>query len=252
MKLIQKTILLTGASTGIGKELARQLATRQNRLFLLARREDLLRELVETLDYPQLDHRYFVCDVADNQQVEKLCSDLLRQKIAFDVLIFNAGVGETFLVNHIDEQNFRYLYEVNMMNIITFLKNLLPAMLEQGSGTIATISSFAGCRGMPRSASYSSSKAALSIFTESLRVDLWNSGINVSLILPGFVKTPMTDKNDFPMPFMISAEKAAKCIIKGLEKEKTTIPFPLRMWLTIKLAKLLPDKFYANLMHGRK
>ncbi len=252
MKLNNKTILITGASSGIGKELAVQLAARGNRLLLIARRENLLKELIESLDTENSPHRYFPCDVAEAQAVESVCQQLLSENILPDVLLFNAGIGGKFNVRNIDVPRFEQTYRVNLFSVIYFLRHLLPPMLERDSGIVAAVGSLAGSRGMPRSAAYSSSKAALGILMESLRVDLWKTKIKVCLISPGFVKTPMTDKNTHPMPFMLPVEKAAKIIIRGLEKEKAEIHFPYRLSLIAKAGKLLPDNLYAKIMHGRK
>ena len=252
MNLTNKTILITGASTGIGKELATQLAQKNNRLVLIARREQLLRELVETIPKHEAGHRISSCDVSDFAEIEKCCKGIIKEKIVFDALILNAGIGGGFDVADIDVENFQKIFDVNFMGNIYFLKYLLPGMIERKSGIVSAVSSIAGYRGMPRSAPYSSSKAALSTLMESLRIDLWSSGIKVSLISPGFVKTPMTDRNDYYMPFMIPVENAAKIIIKGLEKEKTEIHFPFLMWLLAKMGKLIPNKLYAKLMQGKK
>ncbi len=252
MKLQNKTILITGASTGIGKELAIQLAEKENRLVLIARRENLLKELIVSLPNHRDGHLYFSCDVSDLKSVQKICTNLTKQKIIFDVLILNAGIGGGFDVSNIDLEKFHKIFDINFFGIIYFLKHLLPPMIEQQAGLVSAVSSLAGYRGMPKSAPYSTSKAALSTLMESLRIDLLNSSVKVSLISPGFVKTPMTDLNDYYMPFMIPVEKAAKIIIKGLEKEKTEIHFPFRFSLLAKLVRLFPNNLYAKMMQQRK
>jgi len=252
LKLEYKTILITGASTGIGRELAFQLAEKNNRLVLIARREQLLQQLTASLPEHSEKHLYFPCDVSDFEAIQSISKSLKKQSIVFDVLIFNAGIGGGFDVINIDTKSFQKIFDVNFVSNIYFLKHLLPLMIERQSGIVAAVSSLAGYRGMPRSAPYSASKAALSILMESLRIDLWNSGVKVSLISPGFVKTPLTDKNNYYMPFIIPVEKAATIIINGLEKEKTEIHFPYRFSLLAKLGKLLPNNFYAKIMQGRK
>jgi len=252
MKLQNKTILITGASTGIGRELAIQLAGKNNRLVLVARRKQLLQELTTSLSKHPEGHLYFPCDVSDFNAVQKVCNSLTNRAVIFDVLIFNAGIGGGFKVSDIDIENFHKIFDINFFGNIYFLKYLLPPMINKGNGLVSAVSSLAGYRGMPKSAPYSTSKAALSTLMESLRIDLWNSGVKVSLISPGFVKTPMTDLNDYYMPFMIPVEQATKIIIKGLEKEKTEIHFPLRFSILAKFSKLLPNNFYAKMMQGKK
>ena len=252
MKLENKTVLITGASSGIGQELALQLARRGNRLLLIARREKLLKELVATLALAEAPHLYFSCNVAEAASVEKVCRKILSDNLLPDVLIFNAGVGGMFDVENIDVDRFEHIFRVNFFSVIYFLRHLLPPIMERNSGMIAAVGSLAGTRGMPRSAPYASSKAAIRILLESLRIDLWKTKISVSLISPGFVKTPMTDKNNYHMPFLMAVEDAVKIIIRGLEKEKPEIHFPKRLSLIAKAGKMLPDKFYAGIMQGKK
>ena len=252
MKLANKTILVTGASAGIGRELAVRLAQRNNRLVLIARREQLLRELIEILPPHPNSHLSYSCDVAEFSAVKKMCEYFNAKAIAFDCLILNAGIGSKFDVRKLNLADFQKVFDVNFLSNVHILKYLLPSMIDRRCGLVALVSSLAGYRGMPKSAPYAASKAALINLAESLRLDLWNTGIKVTLISPGFVKTPMTDKNDYYMPFLIPVEKAAKIIIKGLEKEKTEIHFPYRLSLLAKFGKLLPNNFYAFLMHGRK
>jgi len=223
MKIANKTILLTGASAGMGRELAVQLAQRNNRLVLIARREKLLKELIDTFPAHPDRHFYFACDVADFVAVQKLCEDFRQQEIVFDCLILNAGIGSNFEVQDIDLIDFEKVLDVNFLSNVHILKYLLPPMINRHDGLIAIIASLAGYRGMPKSAPYAASKAALINFTESLRLDLWQTGIKVVLVSPGFVKTPMTDKNQFTMPFMIPVEKAARIIIRGLEKNERVV-----------------------------
>jgi short-subunit dehydrogenase len=252
MLVQNKTILLTGASTGIGRELALLLAKNGNRLIVLARRKKLLDELVKMLpDHPQ-GHISIRCDVSKPSEIKKACTAIAKKEIDIDILILNAGIGGTFSVKNMHVENDRYLFEVNFFSHLYFLKLLLPRMLQRKTGTIVAVGSLAGYRGMPKSASYSASKAAVARLIESLRIDLWNTGIKCVLVSPGFVKTPMTDKNRFRMPFMITAEKAARTIVKGLAKQKTEIHFPYRLSWLAKCSLIIPDNIYAKIMQGKK
>jgi len=246
-----KTVLITGASSGIGRELAVQLAAKNNRLLLVARREERLRELVQSLPEDQ-DHRIYVCDVSVQKEVESVCQRITGEGIDIDVLLLNAGVSGKFLVDDFDMENFRNIFEVNFFGVVYFVKYLLPGMLKRNSGTVAAVSSLAGYRGMPKSAPYAASKAALSNFIESLRIDLWKTGINCVLISPGFVVSEMTAKNRFTMPFMMETGKAVRRIIRGLEKEKPEICFPLCMTVFAKISRLLPYHLYARIMQNRR
>jgi short-subunit dehydrogenase len=252
MKLIEKTILLTGASSGIGRELARQLAQRGNRLLLVARRGELLADLIAELP-PHLDgHLYFECDVSDHAQVQSVCAQVSAAGISIDVLLINAGASFSFDARRIDLESFRRLMDVNFFGAVHFIKYLLPQMIERRSGVIAVNGSLAGYRGVPSAAAYSSTKGALMNFIESLRIDLRKYRIQCTLISPGFVKTPMTAKRRTAMPFVISAEKAAHIIIHGLERRTTEIRFPWIVATVASLVRLLPDKLYAWMVQSRR
>jgi len=251
MKLDGKTVLITGASSGIGRELAVQLAKKHCRLVLVARRKGMLQELLQSLP-GQANHRFFVCDVAKREQVKAVCERLQGDGICIDIMILNAGVSRYFLVKNFSVEDFSYTFAVNFFGVLYFIEQLLPAMLHRNAGTIAVVSSLTGYRGMPKAASYAASKAALSNFIESLRIDLWKTGIKCVLISPGFVKSEMTGDSSSPKPFFMDTDKAVQRIISGLEKEKTEIHFPRRLSWLAKLSKLLPDKFYARLMHNKR
>ncbi len=251
MKLEGKTVLITGASSGIGRELAVQLAAKNNRLLLVARREERLQELIQSLPDKQ-DHRFYVCDVSAREQVESVCRRITGEGMVIDVLFLNAGVSGKFLADDIDMDMFRNIFEINFFGAVYFVKCLLPEMLRRNAGTIAVVSSLAGYRGMPKSAPYAASKAALSNFIESLRIDLWKTGIKCVLISPGFVVSEMTAKNRFTMPFMMATDKAVRRIIRGLEKGQPEIYFPLRISVLSKISKLLPYNLYARIMQNRR
>ncbi len=256
MKLENKTILITGASSGIGRVLAIELAKKQCRLLLIARRENLLRELSSELTPHPAGHLLFPCDVAERQAVRNVCDEILAASICPDVLILNAGVSSDakggFAAEDIDLDDFIRHFEVNVFGAVYFLKYLLPEMLQRKSGLVAAMGSLAAYRGMPHSAPYSASKAALARLIESLRIDLWGSGVKFVLISPGFVESAMSAKLKFHLPFLMPAEKAARIILSGLEREKPEIHFPYRLSLLTKLSLLIPDNLYARLMHNRR
>ncbi len=251
MKLENKTIVITGASSGIGRALAFQLAQAGNQLVLVARRLALLQDLHATLAPHPAGHWLEVCDVADRQQVEACCARILARNLPVRVLILNAGTGGGFDARRMDLSVMHQQMDVNFWGVVYMLHGLLPCLLNAGEGQVAVTGSLAAYRGMPGSAIYSASKAAVSRLVESLRIDLYHSGVHFSLVSPGFVKTAMTDKNQYRMPFLMSAEKAAAIIIRGMEKNKTEIHFPYRLSLLSKASQFLPDRLYARLMHPR-
>ncbi len=248
MKLNNKTILITGASSGIGYELAIQLAA-TNRLVLIARREELLTDLINKL--PKRDHLHFKCDVGDYESVKNIFQILTDQKVQIDVAILNAGISISFDPFNMSIERIQQVININFFGVINVIERLLPGMRQKNEGLIAATGSLAGYRGMPTAAPYSASKSAMATFLESLRIDYLKTGVKFTLISPGFVLTPMTaHKNKF-MPFLMTPEKAAQIIIRGLEKEKTEIHFPYSLSLIAKLGRLIPDRIYARLMHGR-
>ena len=230
-------ILITGASSGLGAELARQYATTENELVLLARREEKLQALQNELS-PQVKKITIV--VADVTQFE-----LLQQKIgkigAVDMVILNAGIslGHSTHIPTIAE--FQNLYNVNILSNHAILEILLPLFQKQQSGTIVFISSLASLFTMPSSKVYSSSKRALNAYAEGIRYKYKKDNIDVINILPGFIKSELTDKNSFRMPFILSTEDGVKKIRGAIEKKRGFYPFPLRFYLIIKIVNLLPQ-----------
>lgn len=230
-------ILITGASSGIGEALARLYATKDNELFLLARREERLQELQNELAPLTKKTEIIVCDVTDFDKLQRK----MRELLDVDMVVLNAGVslGHSFEITPFAE--FKKLYDINVLSNHAILEVLLPKFLEKKSGKIVFISSLASLLSMPSSKVYSSSKRALNAYAEGLRYKYKNDGIKVINILPGFIKSEMTDKNSFKMPFLLSTEAGAKRIYDAIEKEKRFYPFPLRFYSIIKLLNLLPQ-----------
>jgi short-subunit dehydrogenase len=252
MKLYRQTILLTGASSGIGAELARQLAERDCRLILVARREALLRQLAAELKGGEERHRVYPCDLGDPAAVAALCEMIQREENSLDGMILNAGIGGGFNAAAMKMEEMRFQIEVNFWGVVQFIARLLPGFLQKRAGFIAVTSSLAGYRGMPASAPYSAAKSAVTRFVESTRIDCLGSGVHFAVISPGFVRTPMVENGRFIRPFMISAEKAARIIIRGLEKKKYEIRFPWPMVLLALFGQSLPEGMYVRLLHNRR
>ena len=229
-------ILITGASSGLGAELARQYASPQNSLILLARREDKLFKLRSELFEKCQSIDIIVADVTDFKTLQ----DKMKTIQNLDIVILNAGVS----LGHSDEiptiAEFKNLYDVNVLSNHAILEILLPKFKEQQSGKIVFISSLASLISMPSSKVYSSSKRALNAYAEGIRYKYNKYGIKVVNILPGFVKSELTDKNDFNMPFLLSTEDGVKKIKKAIEKDKRIYVFPLRFYLIITALNLLP------------
>jgi len=196
-----KVVFLTGASSGIGEGLALALAKKGATLGLLARREEMLGELAEKCEAAGGKSRVFACDVVDAEAVQD-AADALRSEFGkIDILIANAGIGG----NNEETQNLKpeavkKVIDINLIGAVNSVSAVLPQMLERGSGQLVAISSLAGFRGLPKSAAYCASKAGMTAFFESVRLDVQNKGVAVTIIQPGFIKTPLTSGRENKMP----------------------------------------------------
>ena len=241
MNFSGKTILLTGASSGIGNALAKQLSKENCSLALLARRLDLLEKLSERIKDNVAVSEIYKCDVSNPDEVKNVFDEIINKFGKVDIAILNAGVGGRIGPKDYKADISQKIFDTNVQGITNFAELLLPDFIERREGAIVGVTSLADSRGYPGSGFYSASKIAATRLLESLRVDVKRYNIKVIIVKPGFVKTPMTDKNDFPMPFLMSTEKAAKIILKGIRKEKRIIQFPLPTVLGSKVIGVLPD-----------
>ena len=247
MNFSGKTILITGASSGIGKEMAVQLSKENCSLALLARRLELLNELAEQIKSNTARIEILKCDVTNRDDVGSVVDEIKNKFGLIDIAIFNAGIGGRFGPKDYKADISQKIFDTNVQGITNFVENLLPDFIERSDGAIVGVSSLSDSRGWPGSGFYSASKIAATRLLESLRIDLKPYNIKVMIVKPGFVKTPMTDKNNFPMPFLMITEKAAKIILKGIEKEKRVIEFPFPTALGSKIIGALPDFIFDYL-----
>lgn len=251
MKLENKNILITGASSGIGKALAEELAGKNN-LILVSRNFEKLKLIKERIETDGLKIFPVKCDVSNKTEVSEAYNKIKEEFGFIDVAILNSGVSYRMKIEKFDSKLAEEIFGTNVMGIIYWVEQLVKDFIPDKKGTIVGISSLADNRGYSGSSFYSASKAAASIYLEGLRIELKKYNVKVITVKPGFVKTPMTDKNRFPMPFIISPEKAAKYIVKGIEKEKRVIAFPLTMSLTVKFIGNLPAALYEFLASKNK
>lgn len=243
-------VWISGASSGIGAELARQLAARGCRVAVFARRRERLLELREEIEREGCGNAVLVQpgDVTDREAV-KAAIDAARDELGdLDVVILNAGIGDLLFPDRFDAEVVERILRVNFLGAVYGIEAALPRMLERGSGTIVGVSSIAAVRGLPTAAPYCASKAALTTFLESLRIDLRPHGIRVITVSPGFIKTPLTDRNRFPMPFLQPVDRAAARIIRGIERGEREIHFPKRFTVPLKLLRCVPGRLYDRLM----
>ena len=194
------------------------------------------------------------CDVTKIEDIKKSIT-LTKEKFGnIDIAILNAGTSQRVLSENAEHSAAKQIFDVNVMGIINFVIELADDFKRRRNGVIVGVSSLSDVRGFPKSGLYCASKAAASSFLESLRVEFSLHNIKVLTVKPGYVKTPMTDKNEFPMPFLMDASKAAKIILNGIKKEKKIIQFPLPIVWGAKFIKLLPNFLfdYFTLQHLKK
>ena len=239
-----KTVMITGASSGIGKGLALEIAARGGRLGLIARREDVLKEIVDQIRAQNGTAIAVGADVRDANAMKEAADRVRAELGPIDVLIANAGVGTTDHVNRLDPQQVADVININVLGAVNTVAAVLPEMVERKSGQLVAIASLAGYRGLPKSAAYSASKAALSSFFESLRIDLRHTGVNVSIIYPGFIKTPLTSGRAAKMPYLMELDDGVKKILSAIEKGKKSYAFPWQLATIVRSGLIMPPSLY--------
>ncbi|MBF0106596.1 MAG: SDR family NAD(P)-dependent oxidoreductase [Deltaproteobacteria bacterium] len=243
-----KTILITGASSGIGKDLALFYSAFNTKLILLARREDLLKQIQDECQKNGSEVLIFAADVSDRKKMEAIASDVLNQWGFVDIVIANAGVGGLNPADHFSLDLNQKFVAINILGLAYTLVPFIDSMKQNKKGILVGISSLAAFRGLPKAASYSSSKAAQGVFLESLRVDLKKYGISVCSIHPGFIETPMTDHDEFKMPFMVPVRKSSILIAKAIKRKKAVYLYPWPMRILTYINKKLPVCVYDYLV----
>lgn len=242
--LANKKIWLTGASSGIGKALAFELAKRGAILALTSRNKEALDEVVRQIAGAGMKALAFPADVTSLEEMKNASLAIRKMLEGIDILLANAGTHLFSIPEQFDSAQYQSIMELNYNGLLHSIESVLPGMIEDKSGYIVGVASLVGYRGLPRAAAYGASKAAVINFLESIRFHLRQYNIPVTIINPGFVKTPLTDKNDFQMPFLVSAEQAAIIICDGMEKQKKEIVFPFPFNWILKLARIIPYPIY--------
>jgi len=248
----EKNVLITGASSGIGMEIANKLANTKCNLFLAARRVEILEKIASDNKNMPANIYPVECDVSDKGSVSNAYARIKENAGYIDIAILNSGISHRTDKLDYDSSVAQEIFNVNIMGLVHFIEVLLPDYKSRRSGIIAGVSSLADKRGFSKSGFYCASKAAATLILESLRVELKNYNVKVITIKPGFVKTPMTDKNKFKMPLLIPASKAADIIVKGIEKEKSIIEFPLMTAIGSKLLRIMPDFIFDTIADKAK
>jgi NAD(P)-dependent dehydrogenase (short-subunit alcohol dehydrogenase family) len=240
-----KTILITGASSGIGRALAIEYGRRGAHVAVSARREAELVALCQEIRAAGGRADLLVCDVADAHAAHALARRAEEALGSLDMVIANAGVGTPTHASRLTLEGVVRTVDVNVRGAMATLVGAIPTMLAQQRGHLVGVSSLAGRRALPGTADYNASKAALSVFLEGLAIDLEPAGISVTDVQPGFVDTAMTRQNDFRMPFLWDAEEAARYVVDRLDRASHMIAFPLPLRLLTRLSQLLPLPVYA-------
>jgi len=242
-------VFVTGASSGIGAALAREYAARGARLGLVARRQALLDELAKTL--PGTHHCYAV-DVTDRDALIAAARAFEHSTGGADVVIANAGISIGVLTEHYEDlDTFGQVLQTNVVSLAYTFHPFIAPMRKRASGKLVGIASVAGIRGLPGSEAYCASKAAAISYLESLRVELGRYGIRVLTVVPGFVRTPLTARNPYSMPFLMDADKFARAAVDAIAAGRTYTVIPWQMGVLAKLLRVLPNWLYDRVMARR-
>jgi short-subunit dehydrogenase len=240
-------IWITGASSGLGLELAKQYAEAGHDVCVSARSRQPLNDLADACrEMAGTVHPYDL-DVTDISATAT-CFDKLVTEVGMpDLTVLNAGTHTENPVKGFDRDIYQRLMDINYMGVVNCLQSVIPALLEQQRGQIAVVSSVAGYSGLPNASAYGASKAALINMCEALQPELAVAGVDLRLINPGFVKTPLTDQNEFPMPFLMEVEDAAARMVQGLAGKSFEITFPRRFTWMLKILRMLPYGLYLRI-----
>ncbi len=245
-------IFLTGASSGIGEALAKELAAKGASLGLVARRKEKLDALIASLPRPHI-HTAIVCDVTNRDELIKKAREFDEKCGGVDIAIACAGVSIGVKTQYREDLDvFDQVFETNVLSVASTFHAFIDPMLKRKRGTLVGIASVAGIRGLPGSEAYCASKSAVITYCESLRVEMKKHGIDVVTISPGFVKTPLTAKNPYKMPFLLTPEEFAKEAVKAIEHKKSYVTIPWQMGVLSKILRIIPNALFDKILASRK
>ena len=244
-------VVVSGVSSGIGLALARHYLERGANVAAFARRGELLQALAA--EFPDKVYCYTL-DVRDAPAIMRAAGDFMSRVGVPDIVIANAGVSRGTLTEYVeDEEVFQNIMDINVLGMVKTFQPFLAAMRNARRGTLVGVSSVAGFRGLPGSGAYSASKAAAISYLESLRVELYGSGVKVVTLCPGYIKTPMTDVNTYPMPFILDANEAARRIahVVGRGTSFAVVPWQMAVlgWVLKRLPNWLYDLAFSKAPH---
>jgi short-subunit dehydrogenase len=246
MSAVRLRVVITGASSGIGAALAREYAKRGASLGLIARRHAPLARLAGELG---VECALYAADVRDRYAMRAASEDFRLRFGGPDIVIGNAGVSAGTLTERPDDHPvFQEILDINVVGLFNTFQPFLPHMRNAASGTLVGVASVAGFRGLPGAGAYSASKAAAIAYLESLRVELRGSGVSVVTICPGYIATPMTAGNPYPMPFMLEPQDAARRMARAIERRKRWTVIPWQMRLAGAALRVMPHTLYDYLL----
>jgi short-subunit dehydrogenase len=243
----EKVVLVTGASSGIGRAIAVELGKRGARLGLTARRAEELAKAAEEVSRAGGLALALPADVRSADEINRVAERLREKWGRVDVLVANAGMSTTTAGTDLDAGEAGNVISINVIGVVNSVAAVLPDMLKRGEGQLVAISSLASYRGLPKSGAYSASKAAVSTFFESMRVDLRRSGVAVTVIHPGFIRTPMTAHRKKKLPFLLEVDDAACRIVKAIERRARTYAFPWQLASLVRVIRHMPGALYDRL-----
>jgi short-subunit dehydrogenase len=246
MSFANQVAVITGASSGIGWAVAKLLANQQCKVGLIARRREKLEELADLIRQGGGTAALAVADVTSRGQTLEAIGAVRAQLGPVDLLFANSGVGKPTPLEPLNMEEVEHMLRVNMFGVLYAIEGVLPEMLARGTGHLAAVSSLAAYKGLPGESGYCASKAFINVYMEGLRIQLRKRGIAVTTICPGFVKTAMTEVNEFPMPWLMDADKAARKIVRALARRRKVYNFPWQTTFLTKLTRWLPDWVLAK------
>jgi short-subunit dehydrogenase len=246
--LAGKVAVVTGASSGIGWALARELAAEGCRVGLIARRAEPLQALAADIAAAGGKAVAAAADVGRREQVAAAVESVRGALGPIDLAIANAGIGRPTLLDPVNVADVEETFQINLLGVVYTFAAVLPEMLARKSGHVVAVSSLAGYRGLPGESAYCASKAAVNVYMDGLRMHLRGTGVRATTICPGFVKTPMTASNRFHMPQLMEADYAARRIVRAIKAGKKVYNFPQGLHLLTKLSRWVPDRFVNWLM----
>ncbi len=244
--------LITGASSGLGAGLAPLFAQDGDTVVCAARRVEKVEAIAASIRDAGGHAVALPLDVCDRAAVGDAFAHVERDIGPIHTIVANAGVGDATPAKSFDAETFEWILRVNVLGVSYCIEAALPSMLERGEGHLVAIGSLAGYRGLPGSAGYCASKAAVIAMMESLRIELVSKGIAVSTICPGFVKTPLTERNRFPMPFLLERDDAARRMHRAIRGRRSEYAFPWPLATTVRLGRYVPNWMYDRLLRGQR